>query len=81
MFPSMIYQIHIDYVKEHHYIAIVPLITEKRNIEFIEELKGSHGQENLLFKIDYWIEERFTRVLQTSKLCNHYTYIEIQRMR
>jgi len=53
MFPSMVYQVHIDYVKEHHYIAIVPLITEKGNVEFIQELKGSHGQENLLFKIDY----------------------------
>jgi hypothetical protein len=53
MFPSMVYQVHIDYVKEHHYIAIVPLMTGKGNVKFIQELKGSHRQENLLFKIEY----------------------------
>jgi hypothetical protein len=31
----MVYQIHIDYVKKYHYIAIVPLIKEKENVEFI----------------------------------------------
>jgi hypothetical protein len=56
MFPSMVYQVHIDYVKEHHYIAIVPLMTGKGNVKFIQELKGSHRQENLLFKIEYWLK-------------------------
>jgi hypothetical protein len=71
----MVYQIHIDYVKKYHYIAIVSLIREKENIEFIQESKGSHKQEIILFKIEFCFEEHFTRVLQTSRLCNHYTYI------
>jgi hypothetical protein len=75
MFPNMVYQIHINYVKKHNCIAIVPLIKEKENVEFIQESKGSHRQELPLFKIEFCFEERFTRVLQTSRLCNHYTYI------
>ncbi len=52
----MVYQIHIDYVKKYHYIAIVSLIREKENIEFIQESKGSHKQEIILFKIEFCLK-------------------------
>jgi hypothetical protein len=56
VFSSIVYQVHRDYVTKYHYIAIIPLITENGNVEFIWELKGSHRQENLFFKIDYWLK-------------------------
>jgi hypothetical protein len=53
MFPSMIHQVHINYVTKHHYITIISFIKEKRNVEFNQESKDSHRQEILLFKIEF----------------------------
>lgn len=58
MFPSMVDQIYINYVKKHHYVAIIPLITKKKkgNVDFFQELKGFYRQENILFKIEYYLK-------------------------
>jgi hypothetical protein len=53
MFPSIIHQVHINYVTKHHYITIIPLVKEKYNVEFNQESKDSHRQDIILSKIEF----------------------------
>jgi hypothetical protein len=36
MLPSMIHQVHINYITKHHYMTIIPLIKKKEMLSSIK---------------------------------------------